>query len=338
MTDTLNRSRRDFLAVASGGGALAALGTLGLGAARAEVAPGRSDKPLKAAFSNGGLQSSWCAQGKAAAEYWGKLFNVEVSWFDGELDPVKQRAAVERMAEQTWDFVAIQANNVDTLTQPVRKMIDAGIPVIAMDSVIAPAQEIRVLTHLGANNEAMGAAVTQALITKLGGRGKIIMTQGPLDHSGAQDRTKGFESVVKGYPDIEVLATDPGDWNVEKVAKLWEGYLAKYPQIDAAFFQSDDMALAGYEVMKAHGRTSILVGGVDAMPPAIEAVYEGRMFVTVRNPACLIHGGAIIAGVTAVTSVGKGGTAIPRRVVTDGPIVTFETASGIRWLEDQFLM
>jgi len=34
--------------------------------------------------------------------------------------------------------------------------------------------------------------------------------------------------------------------------------------------------------MKAHNRTNILIGGVDAMPPAIQAVSEGRMFATVR--------------------------------------------------------
>ena len=31
-------------------------------------------------------------------------------------------------------------------------------------------------------------------------------------------------------------------------------------------------------------------------PPALEAVTDGRMVATVRNPSCLIHGGAIIAG------------------------------------------
>ena len=36
------------------------------------------------------------------------------------------------------------------------------------------------------------------------------------------------------------------------------------------------------------------------MPPAIQAVAEGRMYATVRNPSCRIHGGAIIAGVAAV--------------------------------------
>ncbi len=30
---------------------------------------GRSEKPLRAAFSNAGLQATWCAQGKQAAEF-----------------------------------------------------------------------------------------------------------------------------------------------------------------------------------------------------------------------------------------------------------------------------
>jgi ribose transport system substrate-binding protein len=93
-------------------GAAAALTAFGSNPALAQEMgklAGRSDKPLKAAFSNAGLQATWCAQGKQAAEFWGRLFNVEVTWFDGELAAQKQRAAVDNMASQKWDFVAIQA-------------------------------------------------------------------------------------------------------------------------------------------------------------------------------------------------------------------------------------
>src|SRR3954464_12716820 len=299
-TKDLSTTRRDLLqAAATAGAATAILGSMGINPAlAAEV--GRSEKPLKAAFSNAGLQATWCAQGKQAAEFWGKLFNVEVTWFDGQLDAVKQRAAIDNMASQKWDFVAIQAFGIGTLTQPVNKMIDAGIPVIDMDTLIAPLESINVHTLLAPDNEFMGAAVTQALVAKLGGKGKIIMTQGALGHTGAQGRARGFESVIKNNPGMEVLDNQPADWDVTKASRLWETYLTKYPQIDAAFFHNDDMALAAAQVMKARGRTNILIGGVDAMPPAIQAVSEGRMFATVRNPSCRIHGGAIIAGVSAV--------------------------------------
>src|SRR5215218_11147110 len=104
--DKSSTIRRDLLQAAATGGATALLGGLGVSPAlAAEV--GRSEKPLKAAFSNAGLQATWCAQGKQAAEWWGKLFNVEVTWFDGQLDAVKQRAAIDNMASQKWDFVAI---------------------------------------------------------------------------------------------------------------------------------------------------------------------------------------------------------------------------------------
>jgi ribose transport system substrate-binding protein len=195
------QSRRDFIKKVSGSAAAAAAVFGGLGIdpvfAAEAMAVGASSKPLKAAFSNAGLQATWCAQGKQAAEYWGKLFNVEVTWFDGQLDAVKQRAAIDNMASQTWDFVAIQAFGIGTLTAPVQKMIDAGIPVIDLDTLIAPLDTINVHTFLAPDNEFMGASMTQALVTAMGGKGTMVMTQGALGHTGAQGRAKGFESVVK---------------------------------------------------------------------------------------------------------------------------------------------
>ena len=302
-------------------------------------AAGRSGKPLKAAFSNAGLQATWCAQGKQAAEHWGRLYNVDVTWFDGELAAQKQRAAVDNMASQKWDFVAIQAFGIGTLTAPVNRMIDAGVPVIDMDTLIAPLTRINVHSFLAPDNEFMGASVTQALVDALGGEGTMVMTQGALGHTGAQGRARGFEQVVKKYPKIEVLDTQPGDWDVTKVTRIWETLLTKYPKIGAAYFHNDDMALAAYNVMKARNRTDILIGGCDAMPPALAAVSDGRMHATVRNPSCRIHGGAIVAGVAAVTGgekAGQGG--IPKSVVTDGPVVTKANAPGMAWMEQQFLI
>jgi ribose transport system substrate-binding protein len=211
--------------------------------------------------------------------------------------------------------------------------------VIDMDTLIAPLDTINVHAFLAPDNEFMGASVTQALVTALGGKGKVIMTQGALGHTGAQGRAKGFNSIVKLNPGIEVLDTQPADWDVSKTARLWETYLTKYPQIDAAYFHNDDMALAAYNIMKAHNRTNILIGGCDAMPPAIQAVADGRMHATVRNPSCRIHGWSILAGVAAVMNgekTGEGG--IPKNIVTDGPVVTKANAAGMQWMEEHFLI
>ena len=51
----------------------------------------------------------------------------------------RQAACGDRQhGSQKWDFVAIQAFGIGTLTDPVNKMIDAGIPVFDIDTLIAP--------------------------------------------------------------------------------------------------------------------------------------------------------------------------------------------------------
>jgi ribose transport system substrate-binding protein len=329
-------NRRALLAAMAAGAGASMLGGIGPALA-AEM--GRSEKPLKAAFSNAGLQATWCAQGKAAAEYWGKIFNVDVTWFDGELNATRQRGAIDNMASQQWDFVAIQAFGIGTLAAPVRKMIDAGVPVIDMDTLIAPLDQVNVHSFLAPDNEFMGASVTQALMEAIGGEGTVIMTQGALGHTGAQGRARGFEMVMKRFPKVEVLDTTPGDWDVTKVARIWDTHLTKYSKISAAYFHNDDMALAAYNVMKSRGRTDIKIGGCDAMPPALAAVADGRMLATVRNPSCRIHGGAIMAGVAAAVMGEKTGeTGIPKSVITDGPVVTKANAPGMAWMEKHFLI
>jgi len=343
MTD-IPANRRDMLRTTAGIAGASLLGAFGVApalAAEMTKAAGRSEKRLKAAFSNAGLQATWCAQGKQAAEYWGKLYNVDVTWFDGELSATKQRAAIDDMASQKWDFVAIQAFGIGTLTAPVEKMIKAGIPVIDMDTLIAPLDKIDVHSFIAPNNEFMGASVTQALVDAIGGEGIMTMTWGALGHTGAQGRARGFWSIVKKYPKIKVVDTTPADWDVTKTARIWESLLTKFPKIDAAYFHNDDMALAAYNVMKRHNRTGIKIGGCDAMPPALAAVQDGRMTATVRNPSCRIHSYALIAGLSAVIGgekTGMGPGTIPKNIVADGPVVTKENAPGLLWMEDHFLI
>ena len=164
------------------------------------------------------------------------------------------------------------------------------------------------------------------------------MTQGALGHSGAQGRARGFWKIVKKHPEVEVVDTTPADWDVTKVARIWDSILTQNPDIAGAFFHNDDMALAAHQVMKQKGREGIIIGGVDAMPPAVQAVLDGTMLATVRNPSCRIHGWSVAAGVAAVQGGEKAGKDIPNYILADGPVITKETAPGHLWLQKNFLI
>jgi ribose transport system substrate-binding protein len=292
-------------------------------------------KPLKAAFTNAGLGATWCAQGKEAAELWGKWLGIEVTWFDGGLSIDKQRKAVEDMAAKDWDFVAIQAFGIDTLVDPVSRMIEKGIPIIQMDTTISK-DDIGITTFLEPDNIFMGEVVSEALFKSIGGEGNVIHTQGALGHTGAQKRAQGFENAVAKFPNINVIANDAADWDVNKAAKLWEDYLVQYPDIKAGYFHNDDMALAASKVIRNAGRDGqIALGGIDAMPEAIKAVQEGSLLTSVRNPSCRIHWGAVVIGALAAIN---GKDSIPSYVLMDGPVINQKNADGLFFMEDQLLL
>jgi len=297
-----------------------------------------ASKPIKSAMSNAGLQASWCAQGKTAAEAWSKLMNVEMTWFDGELSATKQRATIDNMAAQAWDFVAVQTFGIGTLNDPMSKLIAAGTPVITMDTMMAPEGQLAIHTFIAPDNIMMGAVTATALFNAMGGAGQVAMTQGALGHSGAQGRAKGFKQVLAAFPNIELVDEQPADWDVTKVARIWDSLLTKFPDLKGGFFHNDDMALAAGNVIKAKGRTGILLSGIDAMPPAVNAVLEGSLVATVRNPSCRIHGWSVAAGVAAAVGGEKPGTDIPAFILADGPVISKETAAGHLWLQKNFLI
>jgi ribose transport system substrate-binding protein len=314
-------------------------------------------------MSSAGLAGSWNAQGQDAALYWASLLNVEVEWFDGEFDPVAQRAKFDQIATQEWDFVAVQPNTIDALTEPIQALIDAGTPVIGMDTLIAPLDQLEAmgaLTFIAPDNVFMSASVMARVITAMGGTGKISHIGGQPGHTGAQARGQGFLNLVAQYPDIEVVDDQPADWNVSTAAQLTEAVLNRHPDLNAIFADNDDMALAARQVVDNAGLSDqVIVGGVDAMPSALEAVADGRLLATCRNPSTRIHGWSVVAGAYAATvGLDQAREDVPFFVLADGPVVTndidanpdfaaepwklanygLSSIEGQLWLEEQFLL
>lgn len=296
-----------------------------------------SNRRLRAAFCTPALgldiNNSWNDQGKAVAETWAKWFGVDLSYYGAMLKVERQIADLKEIASQQWDFVVIQAMAVDTLADSVEKLLANNIPVIQIDTHIDSTNKLNITSSIEPDNVYMGRVVADYLFQKMGGHGKVIMTQGSLGHTGSQGRAKGFMEALANYPNIELLAEDATEWNPYTAESQWKQYLKKFPQIDGAFFHNDALALAAAEVIKESGR-KIMLAGVDAMPKAIEAVVDGTLLTTVRNPSGRIHWGGLLVGIMAATGVKD----IPRYILADGPVVTKENAQGLLFMENQFLL
>lgn len=284
------------------------------------------DQPLRAAMSSAGLAGTWNAQGEEAARWMAGLLGVEIEWFDGEFDPQAQRAKFDQIATQEWDFVAVQPGAIGTLVEPIVTLVEAGTPVIDMDTLIAPLQDLPdlgVLAFIAPDNVFMAESVVQRLIDKMGGEGKIAHIGGQPGHTGAQARGQGFWNLVSRYPDIEVVDDQPADWDVTRAADLTESILNRHPDLKAIFADNDDMALAARQIVVNAGlEDQVLIGGVDAMPPAIEAVRDGSLVATARNSANRIHAWAVLAGAWAATvGLERARQEMPFYILADGPAI-----------------
>ena len=331
-----NAPRRDFIKHALNTG----FGVAGLSAlaacARQQADVNTGDREgrrrLRAAIGNAGLQSTWCALGKTTAELWGNLLDVEVTWFDGAFNVEKQRSELERLANQDWDFVAVQAYQIDSLEPAVQKLKARNIPVIGMDTHLVAMDRMRdagVWVQVEPDQEFMGRTSTQFLVDRIGGRGKVIHIGGHSGHSGAIGREKGFETVVKNYPEIEVVGGGVRwcDWEKEKARTTFSALLNQTEdRIAGAFFHSDDMALGAIEALKGTRHEGMIVTGVDGQREGLNAISEGSMHATTVNPVCLIHMNALVIGQFIVRNrepIGK----LPLRIVTPGPLVSRETGN-----------
>ncbi len=337
-SDTHSVSRRDLLkeiAATAGVGGLLGLACQAQkpqGEAAPKPTAQSGAKSLRAAIGNGGLQSTWCALGKTTAELWGKLLNVEVVWFDGGFNIEEQRSEMERLANQEWDFVAVQAFQIDTLEPAVRKLKAKNIPVISMDThLVAPERmrEVGVWVQVEPDQQFMGRSSTQYLMEKIGGKGKVVHIGGHSGHSGAKGREAGFNEVAAKYPGVEAVGGGVRwcDWEKEKARSTFEALLNQTQEkIAGAFFHSDDMALAAIEALKGSRHEGMVVTAVDGQKEGLTAIRDGRLAATTVNPVCLIHMTSLVIGQFIVRNKEKVED-LPQRIVTPGPLVSKETGN-----------
>ena len=336
MSDEINPTRRDFLKTSLIAGSGLAVGHIPNIASDQHLISERrlwtQGKKLRAAFSTAGLDSNWNAQCREAAMLWGGLVGVDVIWFDAGYDSSIQRDQLETISEDSWDFVVIQPNMIDALTEPVSKLILTGIPIINIDSMLTSLPQARsmgILSFIAANNMYMSEMVALKLVEKMSGQGKIAHIGGTPTHSGAMGRKRGFYNIVERYPKIEVVVDQVANWNSEDAVGIISKIIDIHPDLKAIFADSDDMALAICNYLDRNKFAKhLVVSGIGGSISAVNAVLEGRLVATACNPIEQMQKVAILIGSQAARlGLEQARQEIPFYIPILGPIVYEDLAN-----------
>lgn len=215
-----------------------------------------------------------------------KELGIELIVVDAQDKPSKQLNDIEDLIQQKVDLIIINPTDSDAIVTAVEEANEAGIPVITVDRA---ANGGKVVVHIASDNVLGGRMAARFIAEKLGGKGKVVELVGIPGTSAARDRGLGFETELKKYPGIVLVAKQTANFNRAEGLTVMENILQAHPDIDAVFAQNDEMALGAIEAIKAAGKLGeIIVVGFDAIPDALEAVKKGEMAATIAQQPYLM--------------------------------------------------
>ncbi len=254
---------------------------------------------------------------KAADEH-----GIELYITDAQDDPTIQMKDVENLITKKPDAIIIDTCDSDAIVSSIEACNEAGIPVFTMDRESNGGE---VVSHIGYDAIKSGRMAGQYLVDTLGGKGKIVEIQGIMGTNVAQNRSQGFNEIMKENPDMEIVACQVADFDRAKGMSVMENILQANPEIDGLYAANDEMLLGALEAMEAAGRTGDIVKiGCDAIDDTLDAMKAGKVDATIAEPPFFL--GKAILNTAYDYLEGKD---VEPYVILDNQLVTQDTVDSL---------
>ena len=223
---------------------------------------------------------------------------------EAEDDYATQTSMMEDMITQGVKGIAVCGINLDALIPAIKKANEAGVPVV-MFNTITELAGADVYAYSGNNQYNGGAKIADWVNEKTGGKAVAAIIEGlPSDYT--TQRMGGFvDRCAEAYPEITVVATQPGDWVREKGMNAAMDMIQAHPEITVIYGLSDEMALGAVQACKQLNRTDIICVGLDGNPNAFESVKAGELTATLDCGPVAIGANAIKALGDAINGVAR---------------------------------
>jgi ribose transport system substrate-binding protein len=223
-----------------------------------------ADKQLKSiGITVGSLGNPYFVTIVQGAEAKAKQLNpsAKVTAVSADYDLNKQFTQIDNFISAHVDMILLNATDPKAIEPAVKKAQAAGIVVMAVDVSAAGAN-----ATVQTDNVKAGAISCEFLAKKLGGKGNVIIQNGP-QVSAVIDRVNGCKQVLAKQPGIKILSDDQdGKGSREGGMNVMQGYLTRFPKLDGLFAINDPQAIGSDLAAKQLHRSNIVITSVDGAP------------------------------------------------------------------------
>jgi len=197
---------------------------------------------------------------------------VKILTASADYDLGKQFTQVDNFIAAGVDMILLNAIDPNAIEPAVKRAQGAGIIVVAID-VAANGADATVQT----NNVQAGEIACKYIVDKLGGKGDVVIENGP-QVSAVVDRVNGCKGVFAKAPGIKILSDDQdAKGSREGGLNVMQGYLTRFPKIDAVFAINDPQAIGSDLAAKQLNRSGIVISSVDGAPDIEAALKSDTM-------------------------------------------------------------
>jgi len=188
----------------------------------------------------------------------------------------EQMSQFDDIAVKKPDAVVMVPVDYKAMVPGVEKLNAAGIPVINATDRSAGG---KLVSFVGANDYDTAKATGEALLKAIGGKGDVVIIEGVRGALTAQDRLRGFTDAIKEFPNVKLVASQPGNYQRLQANQVMENLLQANPHVAGVMAANDAMA-AGVLDALTDGSSKALVVGINGTKEAIDAIKAGTLLAT----------------------------------------------------------
>lgn len=211
--------------------------------------------------------------------------SIEVRLTSADDDNESQLSQINYFIDQGVSLLIVSPNQVNTISPALERAQQKGIPVILVDR---KTQSKKYTAFIGCDNYLLGKLVGDYIAQRLKGKGRIVEIRGLDNSSPAIDRHRGFVDALNAYPDLQIVASESGDWKEQSGSEVMKRVLSKTQDFDYVFAQNDRMAYGAYKVACEHGLQDkcrfVGVDGLAGKHGGLELVRQGVLEASMLYP------------------------------------------------------
>jgi ribose transport system substrate-binding protein len=215
---------------------------------------------------------------RVAAQAAAKELNVDlVNYIPNSNDNIpEQMSQIEDAITQRPSAAVFIPVDSKAMIPGVEKFNAAGIPVVNLTD---RADGGEFISFMGCDDYAVALDTARYLLQKMNGKGNVIIIEGVGGSSNNQKRMAGFNKALEEFPNVKLLASQPGNFQRSTALQVTENLLQAHQKIDGILAANDAMALGAIEALDAANRKSLVIGQ-NGTKEAIDAVKAGKLLAT----------------------------------------------------------